>query len=161
MIIWKTLYFLFTCILFKFKKVCIMHLISKRSLALNAFKLCKIPSVLSVQKYENQIVLGAVFILEEKCVPLKKWFITKSTFYVSTMGWNLFWRSIFTFVPLKKIVACICHWLIVTLLWIVWHILITYCKFIMPKALKWGILHIFTLVIYEVILKNKYKSLSF
>ena len=47
-----------------------------------------------VQKYENQIVLGAVFILEEKCVPLKKWFITKSTFYVSTMGWNLFWRNI-------------------------------------------------------------------
>ena len=47
-----------------------------------------------VQKYENQIVLGAVFILEEKCVPLKKWFITKSTFYVSTMGWNLFRRNI-------------------------------------------------------------------
>ena len=47
-----------------------------------------------VQKYENQIVFGAVFILEEKCVPLKKWFITKSTFCVSTMGWNIFWRNI-------------------------------------------------------------------
>ena len=146
MIIWNTLHFDILIFFSNSKKVCIMHLISNRYLALNAFKLCKIPSV---QKYENQIVLGAVFILEEKCVPLKKWFITKSTFYVSTMGWNLFWRSIFTFVPLKKIVACICHWLIVTLLWILWKILITYCKFIMAKVLKWGILHICTLIIYQ------------
>ena len=91
MIIWNTLHFDILIFFSNSKKVCIMHLISNRYLALNAFKLCKIPSV---QKYENQIVLGAVFILEEKCVPLKKWFITKSTFYVSTMGWNLSWRSI-------------------------------------------------------------------
>ena len=54
-----------------------------------------------------------------------------------------------TSVPLKKIVTCICHWLIVPLLWILCQILISYCKFIMPNALKWDILHICTLVIYQ------------
>ena len=63
------------------------------------------------------------------------------------MYFVFFWNI--TSVPLKKIVTCICHWLIVPLLWILWQILISYCKFIMPKALKWGILHICTLVIYQ------------
>ena len=61
-------------------------------------------------------------------------------------------------VPLKKIVTCISHWLIVPLLWILWQVSISYCKFLMPKALKWVILHICTLVIHPDILKNKYKS---
>ena len=105
MIIWNTLYFDNTYILVLFsnsKKVCIMHLISNRYLALNAFKLCKIPSVLSVQKYENQIVLGAVFILEEKCVPLKKWFITKSTFYVIVQWVEIFSEGTFYMKLCKK-----------------------------------------------------------
>ena len=55
-----------------------------------------------VQKYENQIVLGAVFILEEKCVPLKKWFITKSTFYVSTNGLKSFLKEHFIWNCVKK-----------------------------------------------------------
>ena len=66
-----------------------------------------------------------------------------------------------TSVPLKKIGTCICHWLIVPLLWILWQILISYCKFILPKALKWGILHVCTMIIYQDIPKNKYRLLSF
>ena len=89
--------FWYTCILFKFKKVCIMHLISNRCLALNAFKLC-----IYVQKYENQIVHGAVFILEEKCVPLKKWFITKSTFYVIVQWVEIFSEGTFYMKLCKK-----------------------------------------------------------
>ena len=48
------------------------------------------------------------------------------------------------------------HLLIVPLSWILWQILISYCKFIMPKALKWGILHICTLFIYQDIPNHKY-----
>ena len=48
------------------------------------------------------------------------------------------------------------HLLVVPLSWILWQILISYCKFIMPKVLKWGILHICTLVTYQDIPKNKY-----
>ena len=47
------------------------------------------------------------------------------------------------------------HLLLVPLSWILWQILISYCKFIMPKALKWGILHICTLVIYQDIPENQ------
>ena len=64
-------------------------------------------------------------------------------------------------VPLKKIVTCSSHRLIVPLLWILWQISISYCKFLMPKALKWGILHICNLVIYQEMSKHKYKLLSF
>ena len=55
-----------------------------------------------VQKYENQIVLGAVFILEEKCVPLKKWFITKSTFYVIVQWVEIFSEGTFYMKLCKK-----------------------------------------------------------
>ena len=62
-------------------------------------------------------------------------------------------------VPFKKIVTYISHQLIVPLLWILWQVSISYCKFLMLKALKWGILPICTLVIHQNILKNKYKLL--
>ena len=39
-----------------------------------------------------------------------------------------------TSVPLKKIVKCISNRLIVPLLWILLHVSISYCKFLMPKA---------------------------
>ena len=78
-----------------------------------------------------------------------------------TRGVQIPWFSLTT-VPLKKIVTCMYwHLLIVPLSWILWQILISHCKFIMPKALKWGILHICTLFIYKDIPTNKYKLLSF
>ena len=68
-----------------------------------------------------------------------------------------------TSVLIKKIVTCISHQPTVPLLWILWQFLlqILYCKFLMPKALKWGIFYTCTLVIHQDILKNKYKLLSF
>ena len=41
------------------------------------------------------------------------------------------------------------HTLIVTVLWLFWSILISYCKFFMPRPLKWGILGARTIILTE------------
>ena len=63
-----------------------------------------------------------------------------------------------TCVTLKKIPTIV--FVIVPLLYKISHMLISYCKFIMPKALKWGILHICTFNFHQDIPKNAWKYLK-
>ena len=47
-----------------------------------------------------------------------------------------------------------------TLLWIFWQILISYCKFLMPRPLKWGILGACIIILSQDIHKNAGRYLS-
>ena len=53
------------------------------------------------------------------------------------------------------------HYRIVSVSYLFWQILISYCKFIMQNALKWGSIHICIIVFHQDILKKFEKLLSF
>ena len=121
-----------------------------------------IPNVDKVNIHEWKYGVFTALVLLRAYAVIKVFYYPNVQIHFCFFKWNMYLsKTVLTSVPLKKIVTCICHWLIVPLLWILWQILISYCKFIMPNALKWGMLHICTLVIYQDIPNHKYKLLSF